>query len=268
MWPSRPRRNPCGGRKKRAKTDRSDARLQRELLQKGELPESWIPPTEVLEWRERGRLYKNLLDQRTQWVQRIHAELFQHGVASPAGEIRSDKTRALLTGADLDISPAGRQRIAVAYRMIDAIEAEQLPLRKDLVRFGLRQPACRVLVRDHYGIGGMTAVIVWSELGDCRRFSRSMQVVRHARFGPDRRPVRHSPRRRQTVPARAAHPALGALRGGQGLLPSGRPRPRLLRQSQGAHNGKVAALSIARRLARRCYHTLRNLDPDLVYAMA
>ena len=33
------------GRKKRAKTDRSDARLQRELLAKGELPESWIPPT-------------------------------------------------------------------------------------------------------------------------------------------------------------------------------------------------------------------------------
>jgi hypothetical protein len=41
------------GRKKRAKTDRADARLQRELLQKGELPESWISPTAVLEWRER-----------------------------------------------------------------------------------------------------------------------------------------------------------------------------------------------------------------------
>ena len=33
------------GRKRRAKTDRSDARLLRELLQRGELPESWIPPT-------------------------------------------------------------------------------------------------------------------------------------------------------------------------------------------------------------------------------
>ena len=34
-----------------------------------------------------------------------------------------------------------------------------------------------------------------------------------------------------------------------------------------AHNGKVAALSIARKLARRCFHSLRSLDPDLVYAM-
>jgi transposase len=43
------------GRKRHAKTDRSDARLLRELLQSGELPESWIPPTAVLEWRARRR---------------------------------------------------------------------------------------------------------------------------------------------------------------------------------------------------------------------
>jgi transposase len=61
------------GRKNRAKTDRTDARLIRELLQEGHLPESWIPPTDVLEWRERVRLYKSLVDQRTTWVQRIHA---------------------------------------------------------------------------------------------------------------------------------------------------------------------------------------------------
>ena len=71
------------GRKRRAKTDRTDARLLRELLAAQELPESWIPPEAVLEWRERVRLYKALLDQRTQWTQRIHAELFQSGSLSP-----------------------------------------------------------------------------------------------------------------------------------------------------------------------------------------
>ena len=52
------------GRKRHAKTDRSDSRWWRELLQSGDLPESWIPPTAVLEWRERVRLYKSLVDQR------------------------------------------------------------------------------------------------------------------------------------------------------------------------------------------------------------
>jgi hypothetical protein len=32
------------------------------------------------------------------------------------------------------------------------------------------------------------------------------------------------------------------------------------------HDGKLAAISIARKLARRCYHTLRSIDPVLVYA--
>src|SRR6266571_4770122 len=32
------------GRKKRAKTDRADARLLRDLLAEGRLPECWIPP--------------------------------------------------------------------------------------------------------------------------------------------------------------------------------------------------------------------------------
>ena len=83
------------GRKHRAKTDRSDARLLRDLLVAGELPASWIPPEGVLEWRERVRLYLSLVNQRTVWCQRIHAELYQHGVAVLEGAIRSDRTRAM-----------------------------------------------------------------------------------------------------------------------------------------------------------------------------
>jgi hypothetical protein len=33
------------------------------------------------------------------------------------------------------------------------------------------------------------------------------------------------------------------------------------------HDGKIAAISVARKLARRCYHVLREVDPDLVYAI-
>jgi len=33
------------------------------------------------------------------------------------------------------------------------------------------------------------------------------------------------------------------------------------------HDGKPAAISVARKFARRCYHLLRNIDPDVVYAI-
>jgi hypothetical protein len=98
------------GRKRHAKTDRSDSALLRELLVSGDLPESWVPPEAVLECRERVRLYKSLVDQRSQWVQRVHAELYHHGVAVPEGAIRSDKTQARLADPGLQLSPAGRQR--------------------------------------------------------------------------------------------------------------------------------------------------------------
>jgi hypothetical protein len=32
------------------------------------------------------------------------------------------------------------------------------------------------------------------------------------------------------------------------------------------HDGKLAAISVARQFTRRCYHILRNIDPDSVYA--
>jgi len=166
------------GRKQRAKTDRSDARLLRVLLEDGELPESWIAPELVLEWRERVRVYKALVDQRTQWVQRIHAELYQHGVAVPEGAIRSAATRASLETVELSV--AARERVTIGYRMIDDTDAIALPLKKELQHFGSRQPGCRALVDAHYGIGGLLATVIWSELGDCQRFHRSMQVVRHA----------------------------------------------------------------------------------------
>jgi transposase len=255
------------GRKHRAKTDRSDARLLRELLQRGELPESWIPPAVVLEWRERVRLYKSLVDQRLAWTQRIHAELFQHGVAVPEGEIRSAATRVLLTSNEVTLTAAARQRIEVGYAMIDATDAAALPLNEQLRRFGMRQPACRALVDANYGIGGLLAVAVWSELGNCRRFSRSDQVVRHTGLdvtvdASDLRRAggylsRQGPATLRWALYEAAH---NASRGGS-------PDHAYYTAVKDRHDGKLAAISVARLFARRCYHILRNMDPDIVYAV-
>jgi len=48
----------------------------------GRIPESWIPPTPVLEARALVRLYKDLLDERTGWLQRVHASLFHLGAGA------------------------------------------------------------------------------------------------------------------------------------------------------------------------------------------
>jgi transposase len=255
------------GRKRHAKTDRSDSRLLRELLQSGDLPESWIPSEIVLEWRERVRLYKSLIDQRTTWVQRIHAELYQHGVAIPEGAIRWEKTRAGLASETLELSAAARQRIGVGYRMIDAINVESQPLKRDLQRFGQRQPGCRALVDAQYGIGGLLAVAIWSELGDCRRFTRSMQAVRHS--GLDVTVDASDRRRAGGFLSRQGPETLrwALYEAAKNSSHHRSPDHDYYAAVKARHDGKIAAISVARQLARRCYHVLRSVDPDLVYAM-
>jgi transposase len=221
----------------------------------------------VLEWRERTVLYKSLMDQRRVWIQRIHAELFQHGVALPEDQIRSEQTRVWLAGEDVELSPAARQRIAVGYRMLDATDAEVLPLKKQIDRFGRRQPACQALAKAHYGIGPLIAVFVWAELGDCRGFSRSMQVVRHT--GLDVLVDASDRHRAGGYLCRQGPPTLrwALFEAGKSASRAGSPDYEYYQQAKKAHDGKLAAIAMARKLARRCYHTLRNLDPETVYAM-
>jgi transposase len=58
------------GPKRRAKTDKADAKLLRELLADGRVPECYIPPSPVLEWRGMLELYHDLRTEHTGWAQR------------------------------------------------------------------------------------------------------------------------------------------------------------------------------------------------------
>ena len=150
--------------------------------------------------------------------------------------------------------------------MIDATDAEALPLKRDLQRFGARQPACRALVDARYGIGGLIAVAVWSEFGDCRRFARSEQAVRHTGLDVT---VDASDRRRAGGYLSRQGPqtlrwALYEAAKNSSHLRS--PDHDYYAALKARHDGKIAAISVARKLARRCYHVLRNVDPELVYA--
>src|SRR3954469_25236864 len=155
------------GTKKRAKSDRADARHLRELLMVGRLPESWIPPRHLLELRARVRLRHTLVDQRREWQQRIQATLYHHGVP-PRAWLLGAEARAWL--ATLELAPAAREQITIALALIDAHDTQLVPLDQQLREYAKRQPGCRALMR-HYGIGPLTSVTILAELGDARAFT-------------------------------------------------------------------------------------------------
>src|SRR5262249_36774227 len=73
------------GRKRHAKTDKTDARHLRTLLGEGRLPECWIPPGHILEYRALLETYHDLRAEHTAWVQPIHAVFFCHAAAPRRG---------------------------------------------------------------------------------------------------------------------------------------------------------------------------------------
>src|SRR5690349_12201181 len=88
------------GRKRHAKTDKTDARHLRTLLAEGRLPECWIPPAQILEYRALLETYHDLRRERTAWAQRIHAVLFHQGAPGLGdGALRSEQGLAALREA-------------------------------------------------------------------------------------------------------------------------------------------------------------------------
>jgi transposase len=246
------------GRKKRAKTDRADARLLRTLLLQERFPESWIPPAHVLEIRTLGRLYCALMDERRAWQQRIHAQLFHQG-CPPVRALLSAAGRDALAGTEL--SAAGRRYVDTALRGIDQLTVEIEPLRTQLVDFAGRQAGCRAL-QTHYGIGWLCAAIIWAEIGDARRFHSSDQLVRFA--GTDVTVYSSDDKRAPGHLSRQGSPELrwAAFEAAKCAARRGSPDYvyyRRLAAKRDGHNGKNPTLAVERKILRRCYHTLREL---------
>jgi transposase len=246
------------GTKKRAKSDRADARHLRELLMVGRLPESWIPPEHLLELRARVRLRHTLVDQRREWQQRIQAVLYHHGVP-PRSWLLGAEARAWL--ATLELAPAAREQLTIALALIDAHEAQLAPLDAELRAHAKRQPGCRALMR-HYGIGPLTAVTILAELGDARRFSSSREAVRYSGLDIT---VQQSDARR--APGRLSRQGPSALRwalfeAAQCARRPGSPDHDYYLQTAARLGGNRACLAVARKLLKRSYHTLRELGEE------
>ena len=248
------------GKKRRAKTDREDARWLRTLLCEGRLPEAWIPPAHVLEWRTRTRLRKTLVDERTRWLQRVQATLFHHGISGVPDKLLSAQGRDFLAG--LELPDAARERIAVSLSMIEALDRQLAPLEQQLRQLARRQPGCRALM-GHYGIGELTAPTILCELGDVSRLSGSRKAVRCA--GLDIGVHRSDRRSRPGKLTRQGSPQLrwALYESAQAACrPTSPDRADYLALKKRGLSHTRASLTISRKLARRCFHTLRELGPD------
>jgi transposase len=247
------------GRKQHAKTDRADARHLRGLLMTGRLPECWIAPDHLLDLRARVRLRHTLVDERGEWQQRIRAVLYHHLPARPELQLLRANGRDWLES--VEVPAVAREQITVALAVINALDARIAPITSELQAYARRQPGCKALMA-HYGIGPLTAVAVLAELGDCRRFSSSRQAVRYS--GLDITVHASDKRRAPGHLSRQGPPTLrwALYEAAQVALRPGSPDRDYYLQAADRLGHNRALLAIARKLLKRCYHTLRDLGEE------
>jgi|1186.fasta_scaffold145524_2 transposase len=245
------------GNKRRAKTDRLDADWTVRCLARELLPEAWIPPQDIQELRDLTRMRKAISDDRTRWAQRLHGLLVQEGWPCPASRLLSQQGRRWVQGLKLPLI-AGRL-IAQQLELIASLEQQRDEVDRELRRRARQDPRLRALQKI-WGVGPIFACVLLAELGTATRFRRPRQIVRLAGLDPvvsesaDKRRRGHlskqgSPILRWALVEAAANAAYGRS-------------PDLQRYTtiRERHGTQRARLTIARKLAHRAYHVLRDVE--------
>ncbi len=256
------------GRKRHAKTDKTDSRHLRQLLAEGRLPECWIPPPQILECRALLETYHDLRRERTAWAQRIHAVWFHQGAPRLGeGALRTEAgIAALPAAAACHLSPAGQLQVATALDMLTALDARLHVLRHQLLHDARHLTGARVLAARLYGAGPFAALAMTCWLAGAGRFSSARKAVRFA--GLDITVYSSDGKRTPGRLSRQGPPVLrwALYEAGKTHARASAPDHAYYAQVKDRKNGKRAALSEARKIVRQACHILTELGDDALTA--
>jgi len=185
--------------------------------------------------------------------------LYHHGFSQRRDLLSLEKREWL---ARLKLPAATWEQVTVALELIDGLALQLAPLDIALRAHARKQPGCRALIDQIYGIGGLTTVTILAELGDPRRFRSSRDVVRYS--GLDITVYQSDQRRAPGHLSRQGPPAL------RWALYEAAQRARFPRSPDRQYElqlaerigGNRACLALARKLLKRSYHTLKALGDD------
>jgi transposase len=247
------------GKKRKAKNDRLDARWLVFLLSKAMLPQSWVPPEDIQRLRDLTRLRQALRHDRTSWAQRLHALLAHEGWPCARSALLSTKGRRRLDGLQLDAH--ARALVDAHLALIDAVVEQMTEVEREL-RHLAGSDRRLVALRTIYRVGAIVACHLLAEIGDARRFHRADQVVRVAGLDPVVLDSAESRRRGKLSKQGSPHLRWALIQAAQhaAIHPASSPDGGHYLALRDRIGGQRAAVSTARRIAKRAYHVLAALE--------
>ncbi len=244
------------------KTDRIDCWVLAELARLGLVPEIWLPDPAVRGERERARFRLHLVKHRSSLKNRVHALLFQHGVANASSDLFGAGGRRLLERVALPEPWAST--LQASLRLIDDLEREIDACERELRALGADHRYIPLLMTCP-GIGWALAFTIASEIGDIARFPTPRKLTGYTGLCPqvdqsgerDRRgPLRkNGPNYLRWALVEAAHSSI------RWYPPYRHVRDRMQQRHGHKRGTKIAAIEIGRRLSEAIWHMLTRTQP-------
>ena len=158
------------------KTDEIDAEKLAELQRADIVPESYVPPEEIRSLRALTRGREHLVEERTKWKNEVHALLDQHGVEYDK-KLFTDSGREFL--AELTLADPGDILLETYLDTIDELTEKIESLRTEIETRAREVPEVELL-QTIPGVGALTALQIYAEIGEVERFDRAPELVSYA----------------------------------------------------------------------------------------
>jgi transposase len=239
----------------RLKNDKVDAATLAQLLRADLLPEAWIAPAGVRQFRALLRHRVGLVRLRTMLQNRIHAVVADFGY-DRAGSYLTGPGRGWLAG--LELPAISRELVTDYLAVIDGLAPVIERIDGGLRQHAKADPRVKVLTTLP-GVGQFTALVMLAEIGDISRFASARKLASWAGLTPTVRgsdlTVRHGHISKQGsawlrwVMNQAAQTAKRSPEFADTYAAIAKRRGR-----------KIATIAISRKLLTRAWHLLADMQ--------
>lgn len=166
------------------KTDRLDVQGLCRLQRSGTLPTVWIPPMELRDLRELLRTRMDLVAQRTQLKNRIHAAIARYGLkVEGVSDAFGVEGREILDQLMQELPPQTKFANTCLLEEVDAVQA-QIERLQERIRENLEETEDLKLLKTLPGVGLILGSVIALEVGDVKRFPRAENLASYAGTTP------------------------------------------------------------------------------------
>jgi transposase len=151
------------------KTDKNDARILAKLLRTGDLPESYLPSREIDELRTAIRYRRSLGEELTSIKNKVHAILAMHGIRIEASDIFGKRSLNRMLESSDKLPEMDRIILTDLISRFNDLSMRIEKLQDKIASLGNSIEEVKTLMTIP-GIDYYTAIAIYSEIGDIKRF--------------------------------------------------------------------------------------------------